>query len=45
MWTPFSEWNGTVLVLYRSLDNMDRLILMEETEEKNYAALGSGKVM
>ena len=43
-WTTPSDWNGTVPVLYRSFDNMDGLVLMEATVQKNYAPLVSGQV-
>ena len=43
-WTSPSGWNGTDPILYRSFDNMDGLVLMEATLQKNYAALVAGQV-
>ena len=43
-WTEAGGWTGPEPILYWSFDNLDRLVLMEGTEQKDYDALTEGKV-
>ena len=43
-WVQPFGWTGPCPALYRSFDNMDDLMFMEGTEQKNYASLVSGQV-
>ena len=43
-WTKPVGWTGPVPILYWSLDNLQGLVLMEGTQQKEYDALTEGKV-
>ena len=43
-WRQPTGWTGPQPVLHLSFDNLDGLMLMEGTEQKDYDALTQGKV-
>ena len=43
-WDPPSGWTGAHVALYRSLDSVEGLVLMEGTSENAFDALVCGKV-
>ena len=43
-WDPPSGWTGPDIALYRSLDSVEGLVLMEGTSENVFDASTCGKV-